>query len=352
MKGKPDLVRVWLRKAGSDLVAMRASARAGSLDAACFHAQQAAEKYLKAYLIDQDRAIPHTHNLYKLFALCSESDLAFRQLIDTADLLTPFAVEARYDTEFWPTSQILEQAEVAANRIAQFVSARMQSVRLPAFEIHEAWKAARDQFDWPVDLRHFKDAIQYQPEFFNRLIEPGQTCEFEDALRAELVSGGRAERGAEVVYWKNAGNHLARDRITRGFLASMRNAAAWSHFAASVQRLASTPTWECFSAVKKVCGGFAVPLTLLSFYDPKQFPMIDRKVGMWWSRKFSSKPQFKWSGEVIAPSKQSWAAYLAWTEFCRRHAAYLTTLSERAWRARDVEMAVWTDVDARLPLDE
>ena len=148
MKGQPDLVRGWLRKAASDLVAMRASAQAGSLDAACFHAQQAAEKYLKAYLIDQNQAVPHTHNLYKLFALCSESDPAFQQLIDTADLLTPFAVEARYDTEFWPTLQTLEQAEAAANRIARFVSARVQSARIPAFGIHEAWKAARDQFGW------------------------------------------------------------------------------------------------------------------------------------------------------------------------------------------------------------
>jgi HEPN domain-containing protein len=47
MKEKPDLVRGWVRKAESDLIAMRASAEAGASDAACFHAQQAAEKYLK-----------------------------------------------------------------------------------------------------------------------------------------------------------------------------------------------------------------------------------------------------------------------------------------------------------------
>ncbi len=50
MKEKNDLVLGWVRKAGSDLVAMDASLKAGALDAACFHAQQAAEKYLKAYL--------------------------------------------------------------------------------------------------------------------------------------------------------------------------------------------------------------------------------------------------------------------------------------------------------------
>jgi|ERR1700675_480674 HEPN domain-containing protein len=91
MKGKPDLVQGWLKKAASDLVAMRASAQAGAPDAACFHAQQAAEKYLKAYLTDRDREVIHTH---------VEIDPAFSQLADAATLLTPFAVEARYDAEF------------------------------------------------------------------------------------------------------------------------------------------------------------------------------------------------------------------------------------------------------------
>ena len=70
---------------------MRASAQAGAPDAACFHAQQAAEKYLKAYLTDRDREVIHTH---------VEIDPAFSQLADAATLLTPFAVEARYDAEF------------------------------------------------------------------------------------------------------------------------------------------------------------------------------------------------------------------------------------------------------------
>jgi hypothetical protein len=116
--------------------------------------------------------------------------------------------------------------------------------------------------------------------------------------------------------------------------------------------LASRPTWESFNAVKKICGGFALPLTFLSFYDPEQFPMVDRKVGIWWSRKFSGKPQFKMNGKVISPIKSSWEAYLAWTEFCQHHTAYLTTLGDRDWRARDVEMAVWTDANAQLPLDK
>jgi HEPN domain-containing protein len=128
MKEKSDLVLGWLKKAASDLVAMRASAQAGALDAACFHARQAAEKYLKAYLAETEREILHTHNLYKLVTLCAETDSSFRELIDAAEMLTPFAVVARYDTDFWPTSGTVEQAERAAKQIAEFVSARVKGI--------------------------------------------------------------------------------------------------------------------------------------------------------------------------------------------------------------------------------
>jgi HEPN domain-containing protein len=335
---------------------MRASAQAGSLDAACFHAEQAAEKYLKAYLIDQDRPVPHTHNLYKLFSLCSESDPAFHHLIHTADLLTPFAVEARYDTEFWPTSQMLEQAEAAADRIAKFVSVRLPTAKIPRFGIHEAWKAARDHFSFQVDLRKFKDAKKY-PGFFDRLIEPHQLVQFEDRFRAALNPSGRVESAAEVAYWKNGWNHKGRDRIARDLMEWIPGPEDWMRFVAALQELAREPSWKSFRKFITSNGqvaAFAVPVTFLSFYDPARFPMVDKRIGKWWSSRFPSEPQFTWGTKRtrITPTRKSFEAYLAWTEFCRRQAAYLSTTGERNWRARDVEMSVWTDVDAQLPLDE
>jgi HEPN domain-containing protein len=50
MKDQADLVRGWVRKARSDVIAVEALINANALDTACFHAQQAAEKYLKAYM--------------------------------------------------------------------------------------------------------------------------------------------------------------------------------------------------------------------------------------------------------------------------------------------------------------
>ncbi len=66
-----------------------------------FHAQQAVEKALKAYLILQSKYFGKTHNLSQLIDLCSEVDREFQQLHDLSiDELYPLAIEARYpDTE-------------------------------------------------------------------------------------------------------------------------------------------------------------------------------------------------------------------------------------------------------------
>ena len=125
MKEKPDLVRGWVRKAESDLIAMRASAEAGASDAACFHAQQAAEKYLKGYLAHRDCAIPPTHNLLKLITRCAETDASFLELAGVAEMLTPFAVEVRYDLDFWPEADAVARARDAVEAIREFVSGRL-----------------------------------------------------------------------------------------------------------------------------------------------------------------------------------------------------------------------------------
>jgi HEPN domain-containing protein len=57
----------WIDKAEGDFVTAQMSYRARknpNPDAACFHAQQCAEKYLKARLEEADLAVPKTHNLY------------------------------------------------------------------------------------------------------------------------------------------------------------------------------------------------------------------------------------------------------------------------------------------------
>jgi len=126
MKSKADLVNGTIRKAESDLQAAKLClASKQALDVACFHAQQAAEKYLKAYLIAKDIDFPFIHNIEKLAALCATHDDEFKQMESVGGLLTPFAVSSRYDEEFWPPLEVAIQAVEAAEAIKAFVLKRL-----------------------------------------------------------------------------------------------------------------------------------------------------------------------------------------------------------------------------------
>jgi hypothetical protein len=123
------------------------------------------------------------------------------------------------------------------------------------------------------------------------------------------------ERAAEVVYWKNGGNFKARDKITRDVLVWIDGPEIWLKFVDALKDLAINPTWESFKNLIAYCGqtsGFATPITFLSFYDPKRFPMVDQRIGKWWFRRVPHKLQFAWNTDrtVIAQSKKSWEAYL------------------------------------------
>jgi HEPN domain-containing protein len=61
-----------------------------------FHAQQCAEKALKAYLVCNNVPFKRTHDLVELVNNCSDFDLSFISLTDIAAELSPFATESRY----------------------------------------------------------------------------------------------------------------------------------------------------------------------------------------------------------------------------------------------------------------
>jgi HEPN domain-containing protein len=63
-----------------------------------YHAQQCAEKYLKAFLVYHEIDFPYTHNIGRLLELCAEKGDWARNLPE-ADELTPFAITARYPSE-------------------------------------------------------------------------------------------------------------------------------------------------------------------------------------------------------------------------------------------------------------
>lgn len=86
--------------AEDDLVAARAMVAVPAVSDAIvgFHAQQAAEKGLKAALASAGKDFPFTHNITTLMQLCEDAGLTLPETLTTVDLLTPYSVAGRYGT--------------------------------------------------------------------------------------------------------------------------------------------------------------------------------------------------------------------------------------------------------------
>jgi HEPN domain-containing protein len=95
-------VRAWLSKAELDLkaAAHEISAPAEALwGDVMFHAQQAAEKALKAFLAWHDVPFRKTHNLEEIGQQCVALDATLQAVADQAAPLTEYAWKFRYPGE-------------------------------------------------------------------------------------------------------------------------------------------------------------------------------------------------------------------------------------------------------------
>lgn len=67
-----------------------------NFDAVCFHAQQCAEKYLKALLVTRNIEFPRTHDLAMIADLAGTDNASLTALRDKITRLSAMAVEVRY----------------------------------------------------------------------------------------------------------------------------------------------------------------------------------------------------------------------------------------------------------------
>ena len=89
----------WITKAEGDFIVAQKIYRARKqpvYDAVCFHAQQCAEKYLKAFLQENQQKIPRTHKLLDLLKLCQEIDSSLEIISTDMRELARFTVNIRY----------------------------------------------------------------------------------------------------------------------------------------------------------------------------------------------------------------------------------------------------------------
>jgi len=91
----------WIGKAEADFATARRESLATdtpNYDAVCFHAQQCAEKYLKAFL-QANIPFPKTHDLADLLNLTLSIEPTWTSMTADLNTLSAFAVEYRYPGE-------------------------------------------------------------------------------------------------------------------------------------------------------------------------------------------------------------------------------------------------------------
>jgi HEPN domain-containing protein len=120
MSGPEANYRGWVRKAEGDLLNIENNLTAARVpwDTVCFHAQQAAEKLLKGFLVFHGQTPPRIHDLIALLAACARIDPGLATLEADCAKLTDFAILARYPTGVAePEAEDGHAAVAAARRI-------------------------------------------------------------------------------------------------------------------------------------------------------------------------------------------------------------------------------------------
>ena len=216
----------------------------------------------------------------------------------------------------------------------------------------ETWERALDAYRYPVDLTGFRDA-ETHPGWFDLKIDPGnrtQTMSFETRFRTQAVD--HLEAWGEVVFWKLFSGGTGRAAKRAGALLGSGAVAAdlWS----SCSNYIANPNLDSFRAFRRRL--FTQPVvataaTFPAFICPDTFPMVDTQVTRWASENGNGHrysgvggpdlecvPELP-PGAVLRESH--WAFVESWIGWCQFTAAILTQRTGRAWRARDVETAVF-----------
>ena len=114
-------LKSWIAQSEEDFTAAKTLFRHRKplLSGACFHAQQSAEKYLKALLIFKDKDFPKTHDLPALNTMRNKAGiitgLDLQQLVD----LTEYAVRRGYPGN-QPTQVEAKDAIQTAETVRRF----------------------------------------------------------------------------------------------------------------------------------------------------------------------------------------------------------------------------------------
>lgn len=131
MSGEPErleIARQWGEMAEHDLLNIDNNLAAQQIpwDTVCFHAQQCAEKYLKALLILKGVEAPKSHDLRLLLQRIPNDVLLGVDIAETLQL-NRYTIEARYPGDWEPiTREEGERAVALARQVRDAVNRHLQ----------------------------------------------------------------------------------------------------------------------------------------------------------------------------------------------------------------------------------
>lgn len=120
----------WWKYAEEDIAMAEIALREqGPPNQICFHAQQAAEKCIKGFLVFSNRTFEKSHLLPYLLELCIAVDPTFGELKENVIFLTQFYIETRYPGDVPDFSATeADTAHQSALHIKEFVLQKIQKL--------------------------------------------------------------------------------------------------------------------------------------------------------------------------------------------------------------------------------
>jgi len=128
MSETDEYLMEWVRKAEEDYetaITLARKRKRPTPNSVCFHCQQCAEKYLKAFLVQEGVIFSKTHDLRELRRLIMPADPTFDLITDLLLRLNPYAVEFRYPGEEATVTEARE-AVTAMKAVRRFVRGKLK----------------------------------------------------------------------------------------------------------------------------------------------------------------------------------------------------------------------------------
>lgn len=129
-------IREWLFFAEEDLKLANIALEAKIFHGACFHAQQAVEKTIKAYLFKKHGKVRKIHHLTGLLDTDLNIKQEFSELMDSIEFLDQFYIPTRYPDAFpgslpegLPTEEDARKALDYAQQIVDFIKGKLNAAR-------------------------------------------------------------------------------------------------------------------------------------------------------------------------------------------------------------------------------